>query len=48
MNTIMKNVQIRTVAEVQKFLEGNQSINCTLESREDKYNSVVFSAFHYL
>ena len=33
----MKNVHIHTVADMQKFLVGNESINCTLESREEKY-----------
>ncbi len=40
MNITMKNVQIYTVAAMWKFLEGNESIDCTLGSREEKYTCI--------
>ena len=36
----MKNVHIHTVLDMQKFLMGNESIDCTLESRVDKYTCI--------
>ena len=40
MNIIMKNVQIHTVPSMQKFIVGNESINCVLGSREERYTCI--------
>lgn len=45
MNIIMKNVQIHTIVDMQKFLEGNGSIDCMLGSREEKYTCIRNALF---
>ena len=42
----MKNVQIHTVVEMRKFLEGNQSIDCGVGSREEKYTCIRDALIH--
>ncbi|KKW05613.1 MAG: hypothetical protein UY39_C0055G0005 [Candidatus Kaiserbacteria bacterium GW2011_GWC2_49_12] len=37
MNIIMKNIQIATVAEMLKFLMGNEQVDFEVASREDRY-----------
>ena len=37
MTIIMKNMQIKTVEEVKKFLGGSQQVNFEMSSREDRY-----------
>ncbi|MBU2010542.1 DDE-type integrase/transposase/recombinase [Patescibacteria group bacterium] len=36
----MKNVRIKTVEEIEKFLEGNQPVDLELSSRENKYSFI--------
>ena len=40
MNIIMKNMQIKTVEEMGKFLEGNEQVDFEIASREDKYTLI--------
>ena len=40
MNIIMKNVQLKTVADIREFLKGNKLINCEIASREEKYTCI--------
>jgi hypothetical protein len=46
MNIIMKNVQLKTVVDMQKFLEGNESIDCSIGLREDKYACIRNALIH--
>jgi hypothetical protein len=40
MNIIMKNVALKTVEEIQTFIEGNKSGDCEIGSREEKYTCI--------
>ncbi len=37
MNIIMKNIRIKTVEDIKKFLEGSEQVDFEIASREDKY-----------
>ncbi len=36
----MKNIQIKTVEDIRKFLEGNEQVDFEIASREDKYEFI--------
>ena len=40
MNITMKNLRLRTTEEISKFIDGSQSVNFELKSREEKYNFI--------
>lgn len=40
MTIIMKNIEIKTVEEIRKFLEGNERVDFEMSSREDKYTFI--------
>jgi hypothetical protein len=46
MNIIMKNIELKTVAEIQAFLDGNKSGDCTVASREEKYACIRSTLVH--
>lgn len=46
MNIIMKNVVLKTVAEISTFLAGNSPHDCELASREEKYTCIRSTLVH--
>lgn len=40
MNITMKNIRVRTVEDIKKFLEGNERAEFEMASREDKYTLI--------
>lgn len=46
MNIIMKNVALKTVVDIKKFLEGNTSLDLEIVSREEKYTCIRNTLTH--
>jgi hypothetical protein len=46
MNIIMKNVEFKTVVDIKKFLEGNESCDFAIETREEKYTCIRSTLVH--
>ena len=42
----MKNIELKTVVDIKKFLEGNASSNCMIGSREEKYTCIRDTLIH--
>lgn len=46
MNIIMKNIELKTVVDIKKFLEGNKSCDFEIGSREEKYVCIRDALLH--
>jgi hypothetical protein len=46
MNIIMKNVDLKTVIDIKKFLEGNMSLDLSIASQEEKYTCIRNTLTH--
>jgi len=46
MNIIMKNIDLKTVVDIQKFLAGNESSDFELATREEKYTCMRNTLIH--
>jgi hypothetical protein len=46
MNIIMKNVDLKTVIDIKKFLEGNMSLDLSIESQEERYTCIRNTLTH--